>query len=155
MQRGDPHADDGAARCPLCRTAVRQADLFRWRCLPPHPPAPPSPYADAAEEEGAAAAAAVEVSTKMQMTLEAVREATAGGEKVLIFSCYTQFLDLLQRMLSHEQIACGRVDGTQTAEQRDAQATPAPRGPRCAAGPRAPMPRRPPRPEQPSVDLIR
>ena len=77
----------------------------------------------------------------MQMTLEAVREATARGEKVLIFSCYTQFLDLLQRMLSHEQLACGRVDGTQTAEQRDTQATPAPQ---------ATMRRRTPRANDPS-----
>ena len=130
---------DGAARCPLCRTTVGRADVFRWRSLPPHPLVAPLPKlaaeggADGAETAGEAAAgeaaageaAAGEAagSTKMRMVLAAVREAAARGEKVLIFSCYVRFLDLLQPLLLAHGHACCRVDGSQGAEQRDTQAT--------------------------------
>ena len=124
---------DGAARCPLCRTTVGRADVFRWRSLPPHPLVAPLPKlpaeggADTAEAAGEAAAgeAAGEAagSTKMRMVLAAVREAAGRGEKVLIFSCYVRFLDLLQPLLLAHGHACCRVDGSQSAEQRDTQAT--------------------------------
>ena len=123
---------DGAARCPLCRTAVGRADVFRWRSLPPHPLVAPLPRlaaegdadgAGAAGEAAAGDAAGDAVgSTKMRMVLAAVREAAGRGEKVLIFSCYVRFLDLLQPLLLAHGHACCRVDGSQSAEQRDTQA---------------------------------
>ena len=125
---------DGAARCPLCRTTVGRADVFRWRSLPPHPLVAPLPKlpaeggtdrAEAAGEAAVGEAAAGEEaagSTKMRMVLAAVREAAGRGEKVLIFSCYVRFLDLLQPLLLAHGHACCRVDGSQSAEQRDTQA---------------------------------
>ena len=61
----------------------------------------------------------------MKMVLEAVREAQArdATNKLLVFSCYTKFLDLLQKVLDAEGVACCRVDGSQNADQRDAQVT--------------------------------
>ena len=127
VQRGCETSEDGVAKCPLCRTSVTRTDIFRWRLLPPHPPEPavpalPAVDADAADGSGEGGPV---VSTKMKLVLEAVREAQArdATNKLLVFSCYTKFLDLLQMHLDAEGVACCRVDGSQTADQRDAQVT--------------------------------
>ncbi|KAF2772435.1 hypothetical protein EJ03DRAFT_307496 [Teratosphaeria nubilosa] len=98
-------------KCPMCREPL--ADI-ESTCLAP------------ANEGGDEAADDEMDLTESSSKLDAVMDiltATKGkaeGEKTVIFSQWTRFLDVLQARLDREGIKYCRLDGTMNASQRDA-----------------------------------
>lgn len=61
-------------------------------------------------------------SCKLEACMELLREATAGGHKVLLFSQFTSMLELLRRRLEAENIAYYLLQGSTPGEERVALA---------------------------------
>lgn len=57
-------------------------------------------------------------SGKVQKTVEIVNKIIKEGNRVLIFSLFTQMLDILETVLSYEKIKFLRLDGSTTVETR-------------------------------------
>ena len=128
VHRSAPASEDGAARCPICRTPVTPDTLFHLRTLlPPPPPPPAADGVGGGSSDGPSLSAEEEAppprSTKTKMVIEAVRQMLAcdASSKCLVFSSYTKYLDVLQRELAAESLACARVDGSQRPKERERQ----------------------------------
>eukprot|EP01012_Entosiphon_sulcatum_P031117 TRINITY_DN3884_c0_g1_i1.p1 TRINITY_DN3884_c0_g1~~TRINITY_DN3884_c0_g1_i1.p1 ORF type:complete len:1200 (+),score=194.19 TRINITY_DN3884_c0_g1_i1:84-3683(+) len=59
-----------------------------------------------------------EASHKLQVLLELLRKSTEVNEKVLVFSQFTQTLDLIQQVISDEGFTFCRIDGTFSTTDR-------------------------------------
>eukprot|EP00397_Hematodinium_sp_SG-2012_P006826 GEMP01006862.1.p1 GENE.GEMP01006862.1~~GEMP01006862.1.p1 ORF type:complete len:986 (-),score=263.97 GEMP01006862.1:661-3618(-) len=90
--------------CPLCRAENSLKVPFR-------------------RLEGAKSEDKFTPSTKMSTVLEMIEEDMSQGRKVLVFSQWTCFLNLLEKMFSEEDIPQRRLDGTQNMDQRRAAAS--------------------------------
>ncbi len=96
-------------KCPMCRAGLSEDKLVE--------PAPESAAEE--EEEG------LDPETKSSKTaaLLKILQATLkhDGSKVIVFSQWTKFLDVVQRQLEEARLAkVTRIDGTMKAAQRDA-----------------------------------
>ena len=59
-------------------------------------------------------------SCKLEACVELLKEAAAGGHKVLLFSQFTSMLALIRQRLEEEQIGCYVLQGSTSKEQRAA-----------------------------------
>lgn len=57
-------------------------------------------------------------SAKEELCLELIRNAIAGGHKILLFSQFTSMLEILQRRLSEEEISFYTITGSTAKKQR-------------------------------------
>lgn len=106
-------------KCPMCR-----AELLNNECLV-HP----------AEEKEASADEDIDVDTKSSKT-EALMSILAASRKdpnskVVIFSQWTSFLNIIQHQLEEANMAYTRIDGSMTATKRDTAMTALEKDPNC------------------------
>ena len=128
MHRAAAVADEADARCPLCRRPLTPSRLFPLRQLLPEAATLPDESPVAAAAAGGAGPSegddgAPVGSTKTRLALQVVREMLSADAdaKCLIFSCFTKFLDLVERALTAEGVQCARVDGSQRMKERERQ----------------------------------
>ncbi|KAF4126809.1 SWI/SNF-related matrix-associated actin-dependent regulator of chromatin subfamily A3 [Geosmithia morbida] len=100
-------------KCPMCRNPLDQSQL-----LEPEPESSSSP-------DAAAAAAADPFDPEMQSSkteamLQIVRATVQKpASKIIIFSQWTSFLNIIQTQLVASRIKCARIDGSMTTDSRD------------------------------------
>jgi SNF2 family DNA or RNA helicase len=100
------------SKCPLCRHDFQQNDMVKWSS------------AVAAASSVAAPVVALSQhmdemcpSPKLEALLLGLRE-MKDGEKGVIFSQFTKFLDEIQKFLDEHHYTYTRIDGSRTATQR-------------------------------------
>lgn len=106
-------------KCPMCR-----ADLGDDACLV-HP----------ANECGDAIADdemdLTQSSTKLESMMEILSATKAEGDKTIVFSQWTRFLDIVQARLDRDGYKYCRIDGTMNAQKRDAALRALDEDPKC------------------------
>lgn len=96
------------AKCPMCRAELKDAD-----CLV-------QPASDCGDEDARPDAIdAANSSSKLEALLTILRATKAKGDKTVIFSQWTRFLDIVQARLDTEGYKYCRIDGTMSAPKRD------------------------------------
>ena len=87
IKRSSRTAEDGAARCPICRHALGLPHLFDLRRLLPQPEV--APVADSVAGAAAADGEGPITSTKMRLALRAVQQMLAADQshKVTVAGC--------------------------------------------------------------------
>ncbi|KAL1304071.1 hypothetical protein AAFC00_000506 [Neodothiora populina] len=95
-------------KCPMCRAALMsEADLLE----------PRHEYGDGDDGEGSTVVEGS--STKLDALLKILNASRASGNKTVVFSQWTRFLDIVQSRLEKEGFKFCRIDGTMTAIVRD------------------------------------
>ncbi|EMC99677.1 hypothetical protein BAUCODRAFT_101663 [Baudoinia panamericana UAMH 10762] len=97
-------------KCPMCR-----ADLPDGSVLV-------GPANDCGDDSADDEIDLTQSSSKLEamMQILSATKASANGDKTVVFSQWTRFLDIVQARLDRENMKYCRVDGTMTATQRDA-----------------------------------
>ena len=108
-------------RCPMCRAEPLEIDsLVR----------PPIEHGESAENE-----ADIDIETtssKIEALIKILKASRAKeGNKVVIFSQWTSFLNIIQRQIEGEGWKFARIDGKMRANQRDASLTALSDDPEC------------------------
>ena len=117
----EEHANNGKARCPLCREDLMAKQCFPMRRLVPDAFAAVDAAAVDAAADAGAADAAPPPSTKMGMVVEALREMGEDqSDRAIVFSSYVSFLSILgDHLEGAEGMACARVRGGQSKTERE------------------------------------
>jgi SNF2 family DNA or RNA helicase len=106
-------AEGSASKCPLCRNGFQEKDMVKWS----------SAVAAAARSEVAQSVSLSQQldemtpSPKLEALLLAIAE-MKDGEKAVIFSQFTKFLDEIQKFLEEHNYTFTRIDGSRTAMRR-------------------------------------
>lgn len=95
-------------KCPMCR-----AELQDESCLV-------SPARELGDADVDDKMDLTQSSTKLESMMEILGASKAGGDKTVIFSQWTRFLDIVQARLNREGYQYCRLDGTMNAQKRDA-----------------------------------
>jgi SWI/SNF-related matrix-associated actin-dependent regulator of chromatin subfamily A3 len=108
----------GGAHCPLCRRPFAQADVLSLEQLRIATAAADGKAAAADVAATAAAAADGAESAKVLALVEALKPLRACGEKAIVFSNWTSFLDIIARALQSRGFRFTRIDGSLSREVR-------------------------------------
>lgn len=95
-------------KCPMCRAALEDNT-----CLVP-------PAHECGDEAVDDEMDLTQSSSKLESMMEILGATKAGGEKTVIFSQWTRFLDIIEARLEREGYKFCRIDGTMQAHERDA-----------------------------------
>ena len=101
----------GGVACPLCRRPFAQADVLSLEQLR---------AATGAADDTAAAAATADAaeSAKVLALVEALKPLRACGERAVVFTNWTSFLDIIARALESRGFRFTRIDGSLSREAR-------------------------------------
>ncbi|KAI3331755.1 hypothetical protein HD806DRAFT_168708 [Xylariaceae sp. AK1471] len=98
-------------RCPMCRQEVTADDLLEPRPVRVEPPADGNTDADADSERRS--------SKTDQLEIIVDKHLRDPKSKVVIFSQWTSFLDIIEAVLREKKIQCVRLEGKMNIKQRD------------------------------------
>ena len=103
----------GGGKCPYCRNGFKELDMVKWSSAvaAAKSDAPPAAVSLSQQMDG------VCPSPKLEALLIAIRE-MKSGEKAVIYSQFTMFLDEIERFLDSHNLSYTRIDGKRTAIQR-------------------------------------
>lgn len=92
------------AKCPMCRNPLKEENLLE--------PAPEGTFDKHFDTE--------QQSSKTEAMLQIIRATLMNrGSKIVIFSQWTSFLDIVQKQLQDAGFKYCRIDGSMNAEKRD------------------------------------
>ncbi len=95
-------------KCPMCR-----AELNDDTCLV-------APQHDCGDEKADDEMDLTQSSSKLDAMMEILKATKTEGDKTIIFSQWTRFLDIVQARLDRDRYKYCRIDGTMKAPERDA-----------------------------------
>lgn len=95
-------------KCPMCR-----AELKHESCLV-------SPVHDCGDEDADDEMDLTQSSSKLDAMMEILSARAKEGDKTVIFSQWTRFLDIVQARIDRQGYKYCRIDGTMKAHERDA-----------------------------------
>ena len=98
---------EGRGKCPMCRAELTEDNLV-------------SPKNDCGDETADDDLDLTQSSSKLEMIMQILNATRDGGNKTVIFSQWTRFLDIVQSRLDREDFKYCRMDGRMSAAQRDA-----------------------------------
>lgn len=106
-------------KCPMCR-----AELKDETCLV-------GPAHDYGDEDADDEMDLTQSSSKLEAMMEILSATKKEGDKTIIFSQWTRFLDIVQARLDREGYDYCRIDGTMKAHERDAALQSLDKDPKC------------------------
>ncbi|TKA73745.1 hypothetical protein B0A55_05458 [Friedmanniomyces simplex] len=96
-------------KCPMCRAELKDAET----CLV-------QPANDCGDEAADDEMDLTQSSSKLDELMKILGATKVKGDKTVVFSQWTRFLDIVQARLDREGYTYCRIDGTMSAHQRDA-----------------------------------
>lgn len=106
-------------KCPMCR-----AELLDESCLVP-------PANECGDEKADDEMDLTQSSSKLETLIQILGATKTKGDKTVIFSQWTRFLDIVQARLDREGYKYCRLDGTMSAGKRDAALRSLEKDPSC------------------------
>lgn len=94
-------------RCPMCRAELTEEMIV-------------SPRNDCGDESADDDLDLTQSSSKLERMMQILNASRDSGNKTVVFSQWTRFLDIVQSRLDREGLKYCRIDGTMSAGQRDA-----------------------------------
>ncbi|KAI9262384.1 SNF2 family N-terminal domain-containing protein [Phascolomyces articulosus] len=118
--------------CPFCRAQVNQADVVQLTTTTTPDPSTPNNNNNATSSQTSSSTAVTapkinvsqmiggyKSSTKIDACLTHLKKNISEGHKTVVFSQFTQFLDLIGLALEREEIEYSRLDGSLSQAQRE------------------------------------